>query len=98
MGLEHLNGGFILHLLNEQSEHDTLADAYLLDSMDRWWANCLRNQEERQVIGEAITKVRSGQVTFTRDMYEAALKRRKETGALGIATEWAEEPITAIES
>lgn len=94
MGLEHLNAGFLLHLLNEQSEHNTLADRYLLDSMDRWWANCLRNQEERQVIRDAITQVRSGQMTFTRDMYEAALKRRKETGILSIAT----EPVTAIES
>ena len=94
MGLEHLNGGFLLHFLNEQSEHNTLADIYLLDSMDRWWANCLRNQEERQVIREAIIKVRSGQMVFTRDMYEAALKRRKETGTLTVAT----EPVTAIES
>jgi len=97
MGLEHLNGGFLLHLLNEQSEHNTLTDAYLLDSMDRWWANCLRNQKEREVIREAITKVRSGQVTFTRDKHEAALKQRKETGVLSIATEGSEEPITAIE-
>jgi len=82
MGLEHLNGGFLLHLLNEQSEHNILADIYLLDSMDR------------QVIREAITEVRSGQMTFTRDMYEAALKRRKETGILSIAT----EPVTTIES
>lgn len=98
MGLEHLNGGFLLHLLNEQSEHNTLTDAYLIGSMDRWWANCLRHQEERQVIREAITKVRSGQVTFTRDNYEDALKRRKETGILSIATEGSEEPITGIES
>jgi len=98
MGLEHLNGGFLLHLLNEQSEHNTLADAYLVNSMDRWWANCLRNQEERQVIRDAIIKVRSGQMTFTREMYEAALKQRKETGILDIATEWSEEPVTAIES
>jgi len=98
MGLEHLNGAFLLHLLNEQSEHNTLTDVYLLDSMDRWWANCLRNQEERQVIREAITKVRSGQMTLTRDEYEAALKRRKETGILGIATEGSEESVTAIES
>lgn len=94
MGLEHLNGGFLLHLLNEQSEHNTLADIYLLDSMDRWWANCLRNQEERQVIRDAINKVRSGEMAFTREMYEAALKRRKETGILSLAT----EPVTAIES
>lgn len=94
MGLEHLNGGFLLHLLNEQSEHNTLADIYLLDSMDRWWANCLRNQEERQVIRDAINKVRSGEMAFTREMYEAALKRRKETGILSLAI----EPVTTIES
>jgi len=98
MGLEHLNGGFILHLLNEQSEHNTLADAYLIGSMDRWWANCIRNQEERRAIREAITKVRSGQMTFTREMYEGALKHRKEARTLSIATEQSEEPITAIES
>lgn len=98
MGLEHLNGGFILHLLNEQSEHNTLADAYLIGSMDRWWANCIRNQEERQVIREGITKVRSGQMTFTREMYEDALKRRKEAGILSLATNQSEEPVTTIES
>jgi hypothetical protein len=98
MGLEHLNTGFLLHLLNEQSEHNTLVDAYLLNSMDRWWANCLRNQEERQVIREAITKVRGGQMTFTREMYETALKRKTETGILGIAAEGSGEPVTAIES
>lgn len=98
MGLEHLNGGFLLHLLNEQSEHNTLADAYFIDSMDRWWANCLRNQQERQVIREAITEVRSGQITFTREMYEAALQRRKETGTLSIAREPPMEPVTTVES
>jgi hypothetical protein len=97
MGLEHMSGGFLLHILNEQSEHNTLVDTYLIGSMDRWWANCLRNQQERQVIREAISKVRGGQMTFTREMYEAALKRRKETGILSIAPEWSEEPVTAIE-
>jgi hypothetical protein len=98
MGLEHLNGGFLLHVLNEQSEHDTLAGAYLVGSMDRWWASCLRNQQERQVIREAITKVRSGQMAFTREMYEAALKQRQETGTLSIATECLEEPVDDIEA
>ena len=93
MGLEHLNGGLLLHILNEQSEHNTLVDGYLIGSMDRWWANCLRDQQERQVIREAITKVRSGEMTFTREVYEATLKRRKETGILNIVTESSEELV-----
>ena len=44
MGLEHLNRDFLLHLLNEQSEDNTLAHIYLLDGMDRWWTNCLRTR------------------------------------------------------
>lgn len=51
--------------------------------MDRWWANCIRNDEERRRIGEVIATVRSDKTfVFTRDMYERALERRKETGML----------------
>lgn len=51
--------------------------------MDRWWANCVRNDEERKWIGDTIKKVRmdNGYV-FTRGMYKAALDRRKRTGSL----------------
>ncbi|CAL1712705.1 unnamed protein product [Somion occarium] len=64
LGLERLNAGFLLHILNEQSEHQELNNSSLKSSMDRW-------------------KVRSDHdFVFTREMYEKALERRKETGSL----------------
>lgn len=83
LGLERLNAGFLLHVLNEQSESDELNSNSLQGSMDRWWANCLRNQEEREYIAGLIEKVRTeGDFIFTREMYEGALDRRAKTGKL----------------
>jgi hypothetical protein len=80
MGLEHLNAGFLLHVLNEQSEHKQLNTSLLRDSMDRWWANCLRNQAERKWVGLTITKARNGEI-FSREQYETSLKSRQELGS-----------------
>ncbi|KAF7980475.1 hypothetical protein HWV62_37954 [Athelia sp. TMB] len=88
LGLERLNAGFLLHVLNEQSEFSELNSRALQDSMDRWWANCLRNEGEREWIGAEIRKVRAAEATinksemfvFTREAYESALERRKVTG------------------
>ena len=79
MGLERLNAGFLLHVLAEQSEYGELNTPGIRSSMDRWWANCLRNEAEREFVAQAIAKVRAGG-EFTREMYEAALKRRKSEG------------------
>lgn len=81
MDLEHLNAGFLLHVLNEQSEHKQLNTSLLRDSMDRWWANCLRNKADREWIGLTIKKARNGE-TFSREKYEASLQRRKESGSI----------------
>jgi len=82
LGLERLNAGFLLHVLNEQSESNELNTPAIRSSMDKWWANCLRNEEERTWIGLTIRRVRSGDgYVFTRDMYENALKRRHDTGS-----------------
>ena len=81
--MERLNAGFVLYVLNEQSEHAELNTPTIRSSMDRWWANCIRNDEERRWIGEVIAKVRKDDLIFTRSMYEQALRRRKETGKLG---------------
>lgn len=80
-GLEHLNAGFLLHVLNEQSEHDELNTPTLKNSMDKWWANCIRNVEEREWIGRMVRRVRTEEFSFTREMYESALERRRETGS-----------------
>ncbi|KDQ62508.1 hypothetical protein JAAARDRAFT_170933 [Jaapia argillacea MUCL 33604] len=83
LGLEHLNAGFLLHILNEQSESDELNTRGIHSSMDRWWANCVRNEEEREWIGGVIRQVRqNGGFVFTREMYEEALERRRRTGSL----------------
>lgn len=83
MGLERLNASFLLHVLNEQSEYGELNTASIRSSMDRWWANCIRNDEERQWIQQVIVKVRAGEFSFSRERYEAALKVRAESGKLG---------------
>jgi len=83
LGLEHLNGGFLLHILNEQSQSEELNTLQLRNSMDKWWANCLRSDGEREWLGELIGKVRVNDgYVFTREMYEAALDRRAQTGSL----------------
>ncbi|GBE83115.1 hypothetical protein SCP_0501620 [Sparassis crispa] len=98
LGLEHLNGGFLLHVLNEQSEHNQLDTAGIRSSMDRWWANCIRNEEERKWIRDTIQKVwsKDGYV-FTREMYEQALERRRDTGYLGAKRQAAEATSTTTD-
>ena len=81
MDLERLNAGFLLHVLNEQSEHDELSTSTIRSSMDRWWANCIRDENEREWIGNLIKRVRGGELKFTREMYEKALERRQRTGS-----------------
>nr|GAT60172.1 predicted protein [Mycena chlorophos] len=82
-GYERLNAGFLLHVLCEQSESKQLNVSRLCVSMDRWWANCIRNEEEREWIAGMIAKVRGGEpdFVFTRDMYKEALLRRQSTGS-----------------
>ncbi|KAI6114427.1 opioid growth factor receptor conserved region-domain-containing protein [Pisolithus sp. B1] len=70
LGLEHLNAG----------EHEELTTPFIRDSMDRWWANCIRNDREREWIAQVIARVRSGQLVFTRQMYENVLEGRRQTG------------------
>ncbi len=83
-GLEHLNAGFLLHVLNEQSEHGELNTYSISSSMDSWWANCIRNEDERNWISQTIREARSdvNPLVFTRDMYESALRRREIKGSL----------------
>ncbi|KAF9468523.1 opioid growth factor receptor conserved region-domain-containing protein [Collybia nuda] len=74
-GLEHLNAGFLLHILSEQSESNELNSSGIRSSMDRWWVNCIRDGEKRMRIAELIAKVRSGSngYVFTRDLYKEFL-------------------------
>ncbi|KAH7921764.1 hypothetical protein BV22DRAFT_1071722 [Leucogyrophana mollusca] len=81
LGLEYLNAGFLLHVLSEQSENGKLDTRNIKGSMDRWWANCIRDDHEREWIGRVIRKARNaGDFTFTREMYESALTARKTHG------------------
>lgn len=85
VGLERLNAGFLLHVLNEQSENQQLLTRMLCSSMDRWWANCVRNEQERQTIAQLVRRVRqpTDGYVFTRDVYEKLLTDRATTGRLG---------------
>ncbi|CAA7261506.1 unnamed protein product [Cyclocybe aegerita] len=101
MGLERLNAGFLLHVLAEQSEFSELNSWGIRSSMDRWWANCLRNEEERAWIRDLIRRVRLAEdgYVFTRDNYEKILKNRAETGELGLPQNpLGEQPQTDEES
>jgi hypothetical protein len=60
LGLERLSRGFVLHVLNEQSENGELDCGGILRSMDVWWANCLRDEGERGRVRALIGKVRAG--------------------------------------
>jgi hypothetical protein len=84
MGLERLNAGFLLHVLNEQSEHSNLNRSGLRDSMDRWWINCIRNDSEREWLKRLVAKVRNGYIVFDRQLYELALQNRRTSGALSL--------------
>ncbi|TFK79747.1 hypothetical protein K466DRAFT_505080 [Polyporus arcularius HHB13444] len=82
-GLERYNAGFLLFVLAEQSAKQQLNTQTIRSSMDRWWANCLRNEEDRKWINETIQKVRNqSDFVFTEDAYRDALRRRQETGSL----------------
>ncbi|KAI0647788.1 opioid growth factor receptor conserved region-domain-containing protein [Trametes meyenii] len=81
-GLEHLNAGFLLFVLAEQSENGQLSTQTIQSSMDRWWVNCLRNEEERTWVNETVGKARSdSKWVFTAEAYREALQRRKETNS-----------------
>jgi len=84
MGLEHLNAGFLLHVLNEQSEHGLLNSTALRSSMDRWWINCIRNEKERVWLNHVVASVRCADLRFEREVYEEVLKARKSTGFLSL--------------
>jgi hypothetical protein len=83
-GLEHLSIGFLLHVLCEQSESNRLNKNRLRDSMDDYWANCIRNEQDRQWIGSMIEKVRLGsdRYVFTRVMYKDVVEKRFKTNTL----------------
>lgn len=84
-GLERFNAGFLLFVLAEQSEHQKLLSRMLQSSMDKWWANCIRDDEERKFVNDSIARVRARVnpiYLFSEDMYRETLRRRRRTGSL----------------
>lgn len=98
MGLERFNAGFLLHVLSEQSDPDLreLRSHRLYSSMDGWWANCMRDNADREWVLKTIEKVRTGKIVFTRAMYESALERRRLTGSF--AQKWGSQDFQAVEA
>ncbi|KAI0373711.1 hypothetical protein BV20DRAFT_962288 [Pilatotrama ljubarskyi] len=81
-GLERLNAGFLLFVLAEQTENNQLNTQTIRSSMDRWWANCLRDENERTWVNDLVRKARTDPgFVFTNEAYRAALRRRQETGS-----------------
>ncbi|KEP47077.1 opioid growth factor receptor-like protein [Rhizoctonia solani 123E] len=80
----HYAAPFVLHVLNEQSEHGQLDTFVLQKSLDGWWANCNRNDQEREAIREIITRIRdkTNNWTFTRAAYEQMIHARATQNTL----------------
>ncbi|KDN48262.1 hypothetical protein RSAG8_02854, partial [Rhizoctonia solani AG-8 WAC10335] len=80
----HYAAPFVLHVLNEQSEHGLLNAPMLQNSLDRWWANCNMNDQERETIRGIISRVRdkTDKWTFTRATYEQMIHARETEGTL----------------
>ncbi|KAG8934025.1 hypothetical protein FRC03_007006 [Tulasnella sp. 419] len=84
LGHERMNAGFILFCLFEQSSNEQLNFGRLRDSMDRWWSNCIRNDEERAWLSDVVDQVRGGKLQFSEEMYTNALEARKSKGKLSL--------------
>lgn len=51
-----------------------------MDSMDRYWVNCIRNEHERGWLNGLVERVRSRQLDFEREDYERVIEIRKTKG------------------
>lgn len=51
-----------------------------MDSMDRYWVNCIRNEHERGWLNGLVERVRSRQLDFDREDYERVIEIRKTKG------------------
>ncbi|KAH7336899.1 opioid growth factor receptor conserved region-domain-containing protein [Rhizoctonia solani] len=80
----HYAAPFVLHVLNEQSEHGLLNAPVLQNSLDRWWANCNRNDQERETVRAVIARIRdkADKRVFTRAAYEQMIDTRGSQGTL----------------
>ncbi|CAE6439070.1 unnamed protein product [Rhizoctonia solani] len=80
----HYAAPFVLHVLNEQSEHGLLNAPVLQNSLDKWWANCNRNDQEQETIRTIITRIRdkTDKWVFTRATYEQMIDARESQGTL----------------
>ncbi|KAF8606923.1 hypothetical protein BDV93DRAFT_488864 [Ceratobasidium sp. AG-I] len=82
----HYAAPFVLHVLSEQSEHNLLNSLIIQNSLDKWWANCNLDEDERQAVQNLIKRVRAqGRSTnqekrwiFSRDIYETMIAGREE--------------------
>lgn len=83
-GQEHLNAPFLLFFLVEQARNE-LNSSPLTRSMDNYWRWCIRNDEEREYVGEMVWEVREEEGKWTEEMYVEALERRKRTGSFRVA-------------
>jgi len=87
LGLEHLNAGFLLFVLSEQSEHGLLDARSIKSSMDRFWVGCIRNKQEREDIEKIIERVRYDGLCFTTEQYKDSLDFRAGAGVKSMDTE-----------
>ncbi|KAG8850246.1 hypothetical protein FRB96_000478 [Tulasnella sp. 330] len=77
LGLEHLNIGFLLFVLAEQSEHGQLNTRGIKSSMDNFWVGCIRDDLDREAVETLVERVRYHGLRFTREYYQRALEARE---------------------
>jgi hypothetical protein len=83
-GQEYLNAPFLLFFLVEQARNE-LNSSSLTRSMDNYWRWCIRNEDEREFVGEMSLEVREEKGEWTEEMYVEALERRRKTGSFRVA-------------
>jgi hypothetical protein len=69
-----------LFFLVEQSRGE-LNNRALVDSFDRYWRHCIRDESERELVGEKTRDVRRGDKLDEADYIQILKKRRKQMGA-----------------
>lgn len=78
LDLEQYNLPILLFFLLEQAR-GLLKNEHLVSSMDTYWINCVRDEAARQVLREAVERVRQGG-TFSVEDYRTMLEHRRQTG------------------
>jgi hypothetical protein len=79
LGQQDYVASFLLFILAEQSEYDTLNSHGIVSSMDRYWVYCMRERDAQHCVVKAARWVREGG-QFTMDVYRQVVERKQSVG------------------